>query len=212
MINARCFALVGEAICHVDTGAPLVALSFDDGPSPVGVAAATAALRQAGAHATFFLIGSQVEQRPQLVREILAGGNEVGNHSYSHARMIARSAAFYDAEITRTDAALRQVGVAAPRLFRPPYGKKLIGLPQAVARHGYRMILWDIQDPLGMSDPADYAARVIRQARPGSIILMHLMSSGNVTARAALPLVLRGLQARGFKIVTVGELLKQRRS
>jgi peptidoglycan/xylan/chitin deacetylase (PgdA/CDA1 family) len=126
--------------------------------------------------------------------------------------MIGRSAAFYDSEIARTDAALRRAGVAAPDLFRPPYGKKLIGLPRAIARHGYKMILWDVEDPRGARDPADYAARIVRQARPGSIVLMHIMFSANGTARAALPMVLRGLQARGFNVVTVGELLKLRRS
>ncbi|HEX5181641.1 MAG TPA: polysaccharide deacetylase family protein [Allosphingosinicella sp.] len=211
LADARCFALTGEAICHVETDAPVVALSLDDGPTPQGVATATAALRRAGAHATFFLIGSAVEQHPELVRQILADGNEVGNHSYSHVRMIGRPSAFYDAEIGRTDTALRRAGVAAPNLFRPPYAKKLIGLPRAVARHGYKMILWDVEDPRGARDPADYAARIVRQARPGSIVLMHLMYSHNGNARAALPLVLRGLQARGFKVVTVGELLKLRR-
>lgn len=124
--------------------------------------------------------------------------------------MIGRSSAFYDSEIARTDAALRRAGVAAPNLFRPPYGKKLIGLPRAVARHGYKMILLDVEDPGGARDPADYAQRIVREARPGSIVLMHLMFSANGTARAALPLVLRGLQARGFEVVAVGELLKQR--
>src|SRR3954468_6003986 len=120
--SARCFSLVGEAICHVETGAPVVALTFDDGPTQVGVDVALAELRRSGAHATFFLVGSAIEERPDLVRAILAGGNEVGNHSYSHAHMIGHSAAFYDAEIGRTDADLRRAGVAAPNLFRPPYG------------------------------------------------------------------------------------------
>jgi peptidoglycan/xylan/chitin deacetylase (PgdA/CDA1 family) len=185
-------------------------LTFDDGPTQVGVDVALAELKRSGAHATFFLVGSEIEKRPDLVRAILAGGNEVGNHSYSHAHMIGHSAAFYDEEIGRTDADLRRTGVAT-NLFRPPYGKKLIGLPRAVARHGYKMILWDVEDPPGATDPTDYAARIVRQARPGSIILMHLMYSHNGPARAALPMVVRGLQSRGFRIVTVGELLKQRR-
>src|SRR4051794_12890124 len=77
--SARCFSLSGEAICHLETSAPVVALSFDDGPSQVGVDAALPALRRSGVHATFFLVGSEIEKSPQLVRAILAGGNEVGN-------------------------------------------------------------------------------------------------------------------------------------
>src|SRR3954468_24956985 len=92
--SARCFSLSGEAICHVETSAPMVALTFDDGPTEVGVDVALAELNRSGAHATFFLVGSAIEERPDLVRAILAGGNEVGNRSYSHAHMIGHSAAF----------------------------------------------------------------------------------------------------------------------
>ena len=209
--NARCFALVGEAVCRVETQAPMVALSFDDGPTAEGVAWATAQLRRTGAHATFFLIGDQLEGREVLVRRLLADGHEIGNHSFSHQRMLLRPASFYDEEIGRTDRLLRRAGVPAPRLFRPPYGKKLVGLPRAVARMGYEMIMWDVEDPSGAHDARDYADRILRDVRPGSIILMHIMYRGNGMARDALPLVLRGLAARGLRVVTVGELLAQRR-
>lgn len=208
--RARCFSLVGEAICHVETREPLVALTFDDGPTPEGVAFATSVLRPAGAHATFFLIGSQIPGREALVRQLLAEGHEVDNHSFSHERMAFHSSAFYEDEIMRTDALLRGAGVPAPDLFRPPYGKKLIGLPRALERHNYRMIMWDVEDPPGATTPQAYADEVVRQARPGSIILMHIMYSTNRIARAALPLVVRGLQGRGLRIVTVGELLRRR--
>ena len=208
--RARCFSLVGEAICHVETGASLVALTLDDGPTPEGAAWASSALRAAGAHATFFLVGSQIPGREALVRRLLAEGHEVGNHSFSHDRMIFRSSSFYEDEIMRTDALLRGAGVPAPQLFRPPYGKKLIGLPRALVRHDYRMIMWDVEDPPDAVTPQDYANAIVREARPGSIILMHIMYSGNRVAREALPLVLRGLAARGLRVVTVGELLNYR--
>jgi peptidoglycan/xylan/chitin deacetylase (PgdA/CDA1 family) len=209
--RARCFALVGEAVCHVDTDRPEVALTLDDGPTAEGTAQALAVLRRYGAHATFFLIGSSVAGRESLVRQILAEANEVGNHSFTHVRMVGHSAAFYDAEVMRTDAALRKAGVPDPHLFRPPYGKKLIGLPRALARHDYRMILWDVEDPPGAVMPEAYAAAVVREARPGSIILMHVMYPSDRIAREALPQVLQGLKARGLRVVTVGELLRYRR-
>lgn len=209
--KARCFSLVGEAICHVETAAPVVALTFDDGPTPEGVALVTAVLRPAAAHATFFLIGEEIAGREPLVRQLLADGHEVGNHSFSHRRMVLHRASFYDDEIVRTDALLRQAGVPSPNLFRPPYGKKLIGLPGALARHDYRMIMWDVEDPPGAATPRDYADSIVREARPGSIILMHVMYARNRIARDALPLVIRGLQARGLRMVTVGELLRHRR-
>lgn len=204
--NARCFALVGEMICRVETDRPMVALTFDDGPTEQGVEAALAGLRARGARATFFLIGREVGERPHLVRRIVAEGHEVANHSLTHRVMIGRSAGFYDREIGETHRRLIAAGAPAPTLFRPPYGKKLWGLPAAARRHGYRMVMIDVEEPL-VDDPRVYADRLVRGAKPGSILLMHLMYRSNRTAREALPLVIQGLQARGFRIVPVGELL-----
>jgi len=209
--DARCFTLTGSVTCRVETKAPMVALSFDDGPTRSGVAAVMPILRRHGARATFFLIGNEAAARPALVRALLADGHEIGNHSYSHVRMIGRSAAYYDEEISRTDTVLRRAG-ARPRLFRPPYGKKLIGLPRAVERHGYRMITWDVEDPAQATDARNYADRLLREVRPGSIILMHVMYAPNDMAREALPLVLAGLRARGLQVVTVSALLEQVRN
>lgn len=205
--RARCFALVGEAICRVETTQPVVALTFDDGPTPEGVAAAMTALAVTGAHATFFLIGEQIPGKEALVRRLLAEAHEVGNHSFSHQHMVFHLPSFYEDEVMRTDALLRQAGVPAPHLFRPPYGKKLIGLPNALARHDYRMIMWDVEGPDGATTPQDYAAAILGEVRPGSIILMHIMYRANRVARDALPLVLAGLRRRGYQVVTVGALL-----
>jgi peptidoglycan/xylan/chitin deacetylase (PgdA/CDA1 family) len=204
--RARCFTLVGEIVCRVETDQPMVALSFDDGPTEEGVAAALAALRAGGARATFFLIGEQVGERPHLVRRIIAEGHEIGNHSLTHKVMIGRSSGFYDAEIVKTHRRLIAAGAPAPRLFRPPYGKKLWGLPAAVRRHGYQMVMIDVEEP-EVEDPRAYADGLVRAAKPGSILLIHLMYRANRTAREAVPLVIEGLRARGFQVVSVGELL-----
>ncbi len=118
--NARCYALVGEAVCRVEVQERLVALTFDDGPTPEGVEAASLALRRADARATFFLIGDQIVGREPLVWRLLAEGHEIGNHSFSHPRMLLRGEGIYGEEIDRTDVALRSAGVARTRLFRPP--------------------------------------------------------------------------------------------
>jgi peptidoglycan/xylan/chitin deacetylase (PgdA/CDA1 family) len=204
--SARCFALTGEILCRVETERPMVALTFDDGPTEQGVALALSALSQRGAKATFFLIGNQVRERPHLVRDIVAGGHEVANHSMSHERMVGRPADFYDAQIGGAHRLLVAAGAPPPTLFRPPYGKKLWGLPAAARRNGYRIVMIDVEEPT-TEDPRIYAEMIVREARPGSILLMHLMYRGNRTAREALPLVLDGLAARGLRVVTVSQLL-----
>ncbi len=205
MSRSRCFVLVGAVTCRVETDAPIVALTFDDGPTPLGVETVLPELEQHGAKATFFLTGREATQRPDLVRRIVAAGHEVGNHSFTHQRMIGRSASFYANEIGRTQAALRQAG-ADSRSFRPPYGKKLVGLPVAVKGAHLNLVLWDVEDP-NTADPVKFAEQVVQAARPGSIILIHAMYSSNNTARAALPAILAGLEKKGLRIVTVNELL-----
>jgi len=203
--RARCFVLGGDITCRVETQAPLVALTFDDGPTELGVDAVLPVLERHGATATFFLIGKQIEERPHLAQRVKAVGHEIANHSYTHQRMMLRPAAWYDHEIARTEALLATAGGSAG-LFRPPYGKKLWGLPQAASRAGLRMVMIDVEEPT-TTDPAEYAREVVAQARPGSILLLHTMYRTNQTARDALPLVLEGLKAKGLKPVTVGELL-----
>lgn len=204
--RARCFALTAPVVCRVETDAPLVALTFDDGPTPDGLAAILPALQAHGAHATFFLIGREAAARPELVKRLLAAGHEVGDHSYTHPRMVGRPTGVYEREIGDTEAVLRRAG-AASGLFRPPYGKKLFGLPLAARRHGLTIVMWDVEDP-ATTDPRAYADQVVAQARPGSIILVHAMYGANATARAALPMILDGLAAKGLKPVSVGELMR----
>lgn len=202
--KARCFTLTGEAICRVETDRKLVALTFDDGPTKAGLDAVLPQLKRYNAKGTFFLIGEH--SKANLVRRVVGDGHEVGNHSYSHRRMIFRSSDFYEQEIRRTNAVLQRAGAPRPTLFRPPYGKKLVGLPRAVERNGQRMIMWDTGDPPDR-DPAIYARKVLEQVRPGSIVLIHPMYPREGTERAALPLILDGLTKRGYRMVTVSELL-----
>lgn len=202
--KAECFSLTGRATCRVDTRQPWVAITFDDGPTPLGVDAVLPVLRRYHAKGTFFLIGQRVT--PELVQRIVADGHEIGNHSFHHIRMVLRPSAFYDEEIRATDEALTAAGAPVPTLFRPPYGKKLVGLPLAVKRSGKRMIMWDSGDPPDR-DPQVYARKVLQDVGPGSIILIHPMHRANTTERTALPLILDGLARRGLRTVTVSELL-----
>jgi peptidoglycan/xylan/chitin deacetylase (PgdA/CDA1 family) len=204
--RASCIVLGGDVTCRVETRAPLVALTFDDGPTELGVDAVLPVLQRHGATATFFLIGEQVERRPDLARRIAGAGHEIANHSWSHRQMVGRLSGWYDRELARTQAALANAGGGSNRLFRPPYGKKLLGLPRAVSRAGLTMVTWDFEEP-DATDAAAYAREVVRQARPGSIIIMHPMYRSNGAAREALPLILEGLEAKGLRAVSASQLM-----
>ena len=165
--KARCMQLVGEVTCRVETEAKLVALTFDDGPTPEGVDAVLAELGARCIHATFFLIGSRMEKFPGQAERLIAAGHELGNHTYSHQRNLGRSQEFYAAEIAKTGALLQAAG-SDTKLFRPPFGKRLIGLPLEVERAGYRTIMWDVEDqPEKFTQASAFAQDILARVRPG---------------------------------------------
>lgn len=205
--RARCFQLVGEVICRVETDRKLVALTFDDGPTTRGLDAVLPVLAAHDAKATFFVVGHDIEEDSAPARRIVAAGGELGNHTYSHSRMVLRWPSTYVDEIARTDALLRAVGVAHPTLLRAPYGKKLIGFPLAAERAGYRMISWDVEEDTSQTTPQGYARAITDRIRPGSIVLMHPMYANSQLVHEALPIIIGDLQARGYRLVTVSQLL-----
>ncbi len=204
---ARNWQVLGRLVSHVATEQPLVALTFDDGPT-AHTAEILDLLTQHGAGATFFVTGAEATGNADAARAIVAAGHELGNHSWSHDRMLLMSPARIAYEIEATDAAIRAAGQDGLPLFRPPYGKKLIGLPWYLWRHDRVTAMWDIEpDSDPASDAAAIAAGVLDRVRPGSIILLHAMYDGRAETRAALPLILDGLADRGLQSVPLSRLL-----
>ncbi|MBU2992119.1 polysaccharide deacetylase family protein [Octadecabacter sp. 1_MG-2023] len=207
------FMIAGEAIARVETTAPVIAITFDDGPSPRYLGDVLTTLNEHDAIATFFLVGQDVVTHPELVTQIANDGHELGNHSYSHPRLVLMSPSRVAAEIEATDQALRNAGYTGAIPFRPPYGKKLVVLPFYLSRNERPAIMWDVApegDPALAGDADAITDFVLQEARSGSIILLHPMYDSGSAARAALPAILSGLSARGFEFVTVSELLELR--
>lgn len=207
--------LFGELIHRVETDRPVIALTFDDGPTPEYTAGVLAELKRQGVKATFFLIGSEAEHNIEQTRAIIADGHEIGNHTYRHSDMTFASEGEAASEVEKTDAVIRAAGYQGEIHFRPPFGKKLIGLPLYLARHDRKTITWDVEpdsDPGMASDPRRMVDHALETSKPGSIILLHVMYPSRETSRQALPRIIDGLQAKGFDFVTVSELLafKQR--
>jgi peptidoglycan-N-acetylglucosamine deacetylase len=180
-----------------------VALTFDDGPHPEGTPAVLELLREAGARATFFLAGEQVERRPALVAEIVAARHRVELHCHRHRNQLrlAPGSLLDDAE--RARAAIEEAGGQAVADYRPPYGIFSASGLRAVRRRGWRPVLWSQwgRDWDAGATPASIARRCTATVGDGDVILLHdadYYSAPGSWARtvAALPAILETLEAR----------------
>ena len=184
----------------------VVAISFDDGPS-IYTPAMLATLKRHNAHATFFEVGNQMGGRSAVQRKILAQGNTIGDHSWSHP-VLSGGGSFADSEISRTKARIVRQSGFTPCLFRAPYGAVSGNLISIARSHGMLTIEWDV-DPTDWSRPGTGAiiSRVLAQTRPGSIILMHDGGGDRSQSVAAADTILGTLARRGYRVVTVETLL-----
>jgi len=184
---------------------PRVALTFDDGPWPGTTRAVLGVLRRMHVRATFFVVGSRVERAPGLVRAIARDGHAIGNHSWSHPMRPAfrrLSPARLRGELERTNEALAHLGVE-PALFRPPGGSVDGRVVATALQLGMRTVLWDVdpEDWAGGRSPAALAAAVLREVRPGSIVLLHDGGGDGWTTARALPAIVRGIRRMGLRLV-----------
>jgi peptidoglycan/xylan/chitin deacetylase (PgdA/CDA1 family) len=211
--NSRTTQLFGDIIARLETDKPVVALTFDDGPSARFTKDVLTVLKDRDVKATFFLIGKETAENLPQARLIAEARHEIGNHSYSHSNMAWMGPASVKDEIERTDAAIRAAGYQGEILFRPPYGKKLLTLPWYLSQHDRKTIMWDVEPesyPEVADNPDALAKYVIDNARNGSIIIMHVMYRSREVSRQALPLIIDGLRQRGFEFVTVSKLIENR--
>ncbi|MFD5175190.1 polysaccharide deacetylase family protein [Nocardia sp. NPDC058379] len=207
LMNSRTYQLTGRLVDRVDTDEKLVALTFDDGPTE-RTPEILRTLAELRVPATFYLIGDNLAAHPEYGAAIAAAGHEIGNHSYSHRRMVLISGDTVRAEIERTDTEIRRTGYQGPITFRPPYGKKLWALPSYLAEHDRTTVTWDVEpDSAGGATRAAIVDDTLAQTKPGSIVLLHVMH-GHESA-AALPEIVSGLRARGYDFTTVSDLLRR---
>lgn len=203
------FAMLGRLfpgiVWRVPTSAPLVALTFDDGPAPDHTPEVLAVLARHGARATFFLIGDRAAAHPRLVSDLRRAGHEVGNHYWTIRSTLGASDQEFVRDLRRTEAVL---DLSPPKLFRPPGGRLR---PRQLARlraEGYRCILGSAYP----YDPAHPPARYIRwlvakNLAPGVIVILHDGIADPSRSIAALDGILAAGERKGLRFVTVGELL-----
>ena len=210
LARSRTVQLFSAPVARVATSDSVVALTFDDGPTDALADSLIGVLRSRRVRATFFVIGAEVAAAPAAARALVANGHELGNHSYTHRRMILRRPRALRNEIERTDSLLRDAGMHGPIYFRPPYSYKLISLPYVLWRMQRTTVTWDIEPesyPEVAATSEGIVRHVLERVRPGSIILLHPWYPSRATSLAALPALIDSLEARGYRISTVGNLL-----
>ncbi len=182
-----------------------VALTFDDGPNPQKTPALLDALDKADAPATFFVVGARAEASPDLVRRMVARGDDVENHSYTHPNMAQTAPAIAESEILRTTVVIRALAGKTPRFFRPPGGQRNPVVYRLAGEYGQTVALWTI-DALNYEEagsPEGLTDFVLKHMRPGAIVLMH---NGMDSTTAAVPGLVAALRARGYQIVTLTQM------
>ncbi|HEV8592415.1 MAG TPA: polysaccharide deacetylase family protein [Pyrinomonadaceae bacterium] len=211
--NSRNFQFFGEIVPRVETSERVVALTFDDGPSPEFTDEILRILEEEDVKATFFLIGGDLEKHLDEGKKIVSAGHEIGNHTFSHRRMVLVTPAFVKEEIEKTDELIRAAGYDKPVYFRPPYGKKLFALPYYLSQNNRKSITWDIE-PETFRDVAKSSDEITKytfaNTRNGSIILLHVMYDRERKSMNAVRPIIDGLREKGFRFVTVSELIDMR--
>jgi peptidoglycan/xylan/chitin deacetylase (PgdA/CDA1 family) len=184
-----------------------IALTFDDGPHPTQTKRILDILDRYEVHATFFMIGVNVENYPDAAKEVLARGHEIGNHTYSHSHLRGMTAESLSEELGRCEAVLDRVLSYHSCLFRPPEGF-LSGAVSACAEQGdYSLVLWSVDTKdWETKQVGSILEKVLKQIKPGDIVLMHDYVAKSKTPEA-LEILLPKLLALGYEPVTVGELL-----
>lgn len=205
LMNSRTVQLVGSIVNHIDTEKKLVALTFDDGPTN-NVEALLPLLEEYDAKATFFLIGSELEQNMELGEAIADAGHQIGNHTYSHKRMVFKLPSYIKEEIESTDSLIRDTGFEGEIDFRPPYGKKLIGLPIFLEKNNRETITWNLEPDKFYQSAKDKIQYVKENITPGSIILLHPMYDKTGEEWNTTEGILDALSKDGYIFVTVNEL------
>ncbi|MEI6323682.1 MAG: polysaccharide deacetylase family protein [bacterium] len=195
---------------HVD--GPYIAMTFDDGPNATLTPRLLDILKERHVKVTFFVLGQLVKEHPEIVQRAVAEGHEIGNHSWDHKALNKLGPDGLQHELTDTSAAIKEATGKPVTLMRPPYGATNPRLSRAIEKDfGMKVILWSV-DPLDWKDPGPKVveSRILSGskesggAKPGAIILSHDIHKGTVEA---MPSTLDALLAKGYKFVTVSELL-----
>ena len=186
-----------------------MSLTFDDGGSVENVKSVLDTLDEYEVQATFFFLGSFIDKNPELIKDLVDRGHEMGNHSYSHPNFTKISYNKIISELSSSATAFKNAtGQDIKPYVRPPYGAKNNNVLNAIADAGYtHTIMWNVDtNDWKRKTSTELVNHVLSNAGNGNIVLMHTTPSSN--SAKALPKMIEGLQSSGYKLVSISELIE----
>ncbi len=203
--------LFGPSVYRGSAQRRSIALTFDDGPSPSSLLLLDY-LQRESIPATFFQCGMNVERHPEIARAVAAAGHQIGNHTYSHPKLLFKSTAFMTSEFERAQAAIEAATGVLPRYFRAPYGYRWFGIGTAQRRFNLMGVMWTVIGQDWRLPAPEIASYVLDRASSGGIVCLHdgrgIRTNPDVTPMLkALPTIVPALKDRGYRFCTLNDLL-----
>ena len=197
-----------DVFTHGNPSVKTIALTFDDGPHPNVTPHLLRILRQYQVHATFFVVGEMAARHPGIIRQTMADGHTIGNHTAHHPQLRKMSKEQITAEWQECSQILARITGTAPSFCRPPHGRSNRRIVMSAKSVGLKIVCWSYA-PNDMSPRASasvIALRLLKHARNGDIFLLH---DGSQATLDALPDIITGLRKRGFELVTIAEMARE---
>jgi peptidoglycan/xylan/chitin deacetylase (PgdA/CDA1 family) len=209
--------LYGRTFIGTGAGKRELALTFDDGPNDPYTLQLLEVLSQYNVKATFFLIGKYVDQRPDIVREMVAAGHIVANHTYTHPNLICQSQTQFQEELSRCERTLGDaVGENHAPLFRPPFGGRRPAVFRTLKKAGLKPIMWSVTGyDWSAKSPTEIERNVTKRVRGGDVVLLHdgghlaFGTNRAFTVKATERLIAR-YQGEGYTFPTIPEMMRTR--
>lgn len=196
-----------KSYCHKPTSEKILALTFDDGPDEEMTPKVLAILKQYNIKATFFMIGSKAAQLPHIVREIVAEGHSIGNHTYSHKGVFPISGAKkVEIELCKCGSVIADIAGEQPKLFRPPFGVTNPIIGRVVRKLGLNSIGWSIRslDTVSRRSRENVCNGIIKRLHSGAIILLHdRCNDADILLQMLIPKIIE----KGYRFTTIDNLI-----
>jgi peptidoglycan/xylan/chitin deacetylase (PgdA/CDA1 family) len=204
--------LTGTILWHGSKDLPEIALTFDDGPNSKYTPKILDILRDNDVKATFFVLGKFIENNKDILTREADEGHIIGNHTFTHAKGTITDIKKINRELVKTDKLITEFSGENVKYFRPPFGFENWRFLTEAELMDYTVVLWslDVGDWNKKKTEKEITSKIFKLAKNGSIILLHDGGTSREAVINSLPVIIKGLKSRGYKFVTIDEMIAHR--